>query len=293
MPVRPCRPGAGSIPALAGECVSVYRAHFLDRVYPRACGGTFTNINLTGEGWGLSPRLRGNDRSSRDPAQINGSIPALAGERICGRRDWLNEGVYPRACGGTVLASFASPSALGLSPRLRGNGPPRSRRVSVPGSIPALAGERKGEGMKSGRESVYPRACGGTLDAASKLGWVWGLSPRLRGNADIPEHVAHARRVYPRACGGTWLQRQAQRPVRGLSPRLRGNASQIAHARPRQRSIPALAGERVPSFWGEAPLRVYPRACGGTRQGVRHYCCHWGLSPRLRGNELCCRVQCA
>ena len=49
--------------------------------------------------------------------------------------------VYPRVCGGTSKARYASLAMAGLSPRVRGN--PAFSRVShySLGSIPACAGE--------------------------------------------------------------------------------------------------------------------------------------------------------
>ena len=49
--------------------------------------------------------------------------------------------VYPRACGGTLLAPQANLSEKGLSPRVRGNRIWRLERDADAGSIPARAGE--------------------------------------------------------------------------------------------------------------------------------------------------------
>ena len=50
-------------------------------------------------------------------------------------------------------------------------------------------------------------------------------------------------------------------------------------------SIPAHAGEPRRSRQGSPPLRVYPRACGGTHTGQPLPCKCAGLSPRMRGNR--------
>ena len=49
---------------------------------------------------------------------------------------------------------------------------------------------------------------------------------------------------------------------------MRGNRRRISHDRQRAGSIPAYAGEprSMPSILMSA--RVYPRVCGGTRQGA-------------------------
>ena len=159
------------------------------RVYPRACGGT---RDLRG---GLSPRLR--------------TLP-------CSPR-W----VYPRACGGTFPGNVRRP----IDPHIRSIPAPAGEPQPSPfirmiyprpagepfvvrliralvRSIPAPAGEPSRRRIECPtRQTVYPRACGGTL--------------LISYRAVIP--------VYPRACGGTrWPTSTWYNPL-GLSPRLRGN----------------------------------------------------------------------
>ena len=217
------------------------------------------------EKWGLSPRLRGNGKSSCPGGKSEGSIPALAGERGDGYQSDEWSGVYPRACGGTAVRHVTRQKPEGLSPRLRGNDSCRIAGLRRLGSIPALAGERGKASALVGIAGVYPRACGGT--SRSQLFSVGGkgLSPRLRGNARRHCHIRHnkgsipalagerfhnarshaALWVYPRACGGTFRIQHPGGLDQGLSPRLRGNADFIGHKSKRRGSIPALAGERI------------------------------------------------
>ena len=51
---------AGSIPACAGEPRTDDSTAGTAEVYPRVCGGTLTLTALLNNGWGLSPRVRGN-----------------------------------------------------------------------------------------------------------------------------------------------------------------------------------------------------------------------------------------
>ena len=90
--------------------------------------------------------------------------------------------VYPRVCGGTVLANNAHVLIRGLSPRVRGN--PRWRRCagSRTRSIPACAGEPALAARRRQPDEVYPRVCGGTSVAAGWADCGKGLSPRVRGN---------------------------------------------------------------------------------------------------------------
>ena len=156
----------GSIPACAGEpppppagrhALSVYprvcggtpgatmTEYAYPSVYPRVCGGTKSSTSGSGVIMGLSPRVRGNRR------------------RDCSPR-------YPD----------------GLSPRVRGN--PWARRPacrhcsSIPGSIPACAGEPQRQRPCAPCFTVYPRVCGGTGTSLSSDGNTEGLSPRVRGN---------------------------------------------------------------------------------------------------------------
>ena len=132
-----------------------------------------------------------------------------------------------------------------------------------------------------------------------------GLSPRLRGNrkryrgqrgrrGSIPAPAGEPSRspirisgtgVYPRACGGTIRCALRRRSSRGLSPRLRGNLADLIGALDIVGSIPAPAGEPSRSCRLPGQARVYPRACGGTRNRLDGSTLDRGLSPRLRGNR--------
>ena len=274
----------GSIPAHAGEPFSTRRVHLVVRVYPRACGGTSPLGPMGTEGWGLSPRMRGNRPEVHPGRGCRGSIPAHAGE------PWVHETatrftrVYPRACGGTISSSTPMASSRGLSPRMRGNHDSCLRDGAGFGSIPAHAGEPSAE-VPAGRcKRVYPRACGGTRMLAVARPTPWGLSPRMRGNPErgtrsqagygsIPAHAGEPRRepphancdrVYPRACGGTANGLHVLYIERGLSPRMRGNPDQESHAAGGGGSIPAHAGEPSSPPRRMGTTGVYPRACGGT-----------------------------
>ena len=123
---------------------------------------------------------------------------------------------------------------------------------------------------------------------------------RRRGDArqrSIPAHAGEpcgdrARRlpavVYPRACGGTSQETTPASPGVGLSPRMRGNHRGRARAVRRLRSIPAHAGEPRRGRSRRRPVRVYPRACGGTSSLSMFAHSIAGLSPRMRGNPLSC-----
>ena len=131
---------------------------------------------------GLSPRVRGNPRSTPYADQTQRSIPACAGEPLDCLDDLGGGQVYPRVCGGTSGVVGALLVLLGLSPRVRGN-----RRLAIATyvdtrSIPACAGEPSPAWGSAHQRRVYPRVCGGTVQSPVPSCRYEGLSPRVRGN---------------------------------------------------------------------------------------------------------------
>ena len=158
-------PGAlgGSIPACAGEPLSVVAASGHRKVYPRVCGGTGRLYNAGRTLLGLSPRVRGNRRPASADARPDGSIPACAGEPPADDAlvDFVK--VYPRVCGGTVPDHLANALLPGLSPRVRGNHQLWRWGYGNRRSIPACAGEPIQRQRIPNVQRVYPRVCGGTV----------------------------------------------------------------------------------------------------------------------------------
>ncbi len=196
-------------------------------------------------------------------------------------------------------------SALGLSPRVRGN--LQNCIVSRGGlrSIPACAGEPRRSIEGRWLSGVYPRVCGGTPHVRPLRRHSVGLSPRVRGNLKTKRYCARAtrsipacagepihpqspvrrRRVYPRVCGGTRVRRSLDVCLLGLSPRVRGNLQLLNDTTDRSRSIPACAGEPLHPVPMVRRAEVYPRVCGGTSGTFPSGGNVEGLSPRVRGNQ--------
>ena len=167
--------------------------------------------------------MRGNQRADVLRGELDGSIPACAGEPLKSRSRFRGSTVYPRVCGGTLFDRIDQVLSEGLSPRVRGN--PIIAEAIGPrgGSIPACAGEPLSRFVLRSSTRVYPRVCGGTVVVSRLDPRVTGLSPRVRGNptaggwclenrgsipacAGEPPSLKSARprnRVYPRVCGGT------------------------------------------------------------------------------------------
>ena len=110
----------GSIPACAGETLSISAVTSRGTVYPRVCGGNHYRSPAPPPGCGLSPRVRGKLRWRWGLAAPRGSIPACAGETRCRLHPSGASRVYPRVCGGNRTPSSPRSAARGLSPRVRG-----------------------------------------------------------------------------------------------------------------------------------------------------------------------------
>ena len=295
----------GSIPACAGEPSGPSSSSSRWRVYPRVCGGTARSSNYFVPVEGLSPRVRGNHLESVVAGEVEGSIPACAGEPRAGTPDVPALRVYPRVCGGTLTKRADRLHQYGLSPRVRGN---RNGGVVLRtslGSIPACAGEPSTSWDGCSGSGVYPRVCGGTCAAPKGRTAMPGLSPRVRGNplgaleraflaGSIPacagepsrcSRSSRATRVYPRVCGGTDPAGSPVPVCQGLSPRVRGNRLSRRHDSALRGSIPACAGEPDRGRGERRPGGVYPRVCGGTATAMRGSPLATGLSPRVRGNR--------
>src|SRR5690606_39950601 len=94
----------GSIPAYAGEPNALGLRQGHRRVYPRVCGGAIVGLALGRFRQGLSPRMRGSPPTATGGADKRGSIPAYAGEPMDSFIQGASLGVYPRVCGGDLMA---------------------------------------------------------------------------------------------------------------------------------------------------------------------------------------------
>ena len=197
--------------------------------------------------------------------QSEGSIPAHAGETGEILETILRIGVYPRTCGGNRQLQNRVKRFRGLSPHMRGKpvGPRTDR--TVPGSIPAHAGETSYRTCPLGHVWVYPRTCGGNRHGGFRVMHQEGLSPHMRGKririrpeedmvGSIPAHAgetppscrgAPKQGVYPRTCGGNRSPFYPSEGDWGLSPHMRGKPVNSPGNSIHPGSIPAHAGETL------------------------------------------------
>ena len=216
------------------------------------------------------PRVRGNLGHLIFITLTSGSIPASAGQPAATMRFAGNRSVYPRECGATLASVGAGATAMGLSPRVRGNPALRDNQAGSPRSIPASAGQPQVCTFHQHACRVYPRECGATLVRCLMSQLKWGLSPRVRGNPSnalrcgqhlrsipasagqpsTPHVTAGSQTVYPRECGG--------------------NPKSVTSSAIDPGSIPASAGQPPTQETTRECPRVYPRECGATyRKSMR------------------------
>ena len=258
----------GLSPRVRGnQVLDISRIEFSGSI-PACAGGTPHLKRRYIDGEGLSPRVRGNpDQVGLQSSRLR-SIPACAGEPKQSPERRGEFRVYPRVCGRTF-------------PHMR---PPHF----ISGLSPACAGEPSTYPGCPPRLRVYPRVCGGNpMLYVGILHRVRSI-PACAGEPNANPNSATSRGVYPRVCGGTAAASLAWSPSQGLSPRVRGNLGLSCRPWQRQGSIPACAGEPTTSTKVWPSMRVYPRVCGGTAQGLHRHLNPAGLSPRVRGNLLHC-----
>ena len=170
--------------------------------------------------------------------------------------------------------------------------------------IPAPAGTGRCSCAPCCAAAGYPRICGDQASRTSRLRWVFGLSPRLRGSdlanlaaqvgvrvIPAPAGIGPVDQVraspctgYPRACGDRISCGSAFIDPYGLSPHLRGSVHHGLEGQAEARVIPAPAGigQRAPEQ--QLSGSGYPRACGDRGGYLVITPGPVGLSPRLRGS---------
>jgi len=89
-----------SIPASAGETVSLDLLDEREQVHPRECGGNPIQGRRSLAGMGPSPRVRGKPSLPPPARHGEGSIPASAGETGARGGSGRAPRVHPRECGG-------------------------------------------------------------------------------------------------------------------------------------------------------------------------------------------------
>ena len=178
-----------SIPAWAGQPGFHSAPSPPSQVYPRVGGATLASSPAAASFAGLSPRGRGNRRSSdgQGRPRRRGLSPRGRGNRASSPMPASSlPKVYPRVGGATPPCNARGWYCQGLSPRGRGNHVPDTGGQHRRRSIPAWAGQPETvPGLPAG-VSVYPRVGGATSASSLTRSINVGLSPRGRGNLSGP-----------------------------------------------------------------------------------------------------------
>ena len=211
----------GIIPAHAGNTQSRCGDFTCSWDHPRACGEHRTDVYRLKAKLGSSPRMRGTLIINLPLKDVDGIIPAHAGNTCHPCSACFAARDHPRACGEhRRIDSWFSP-LLGSSPRMRGTLEwARDNGYSV-GIIPAHAGNTHYSPVNAVHPWDHPRACGehksdfgliiGELGSSPRMrGTPFHVSVRQNGNGIIPAHAGNTRknkrlrlysRDHPRACG--------------------------------------------------------------------------------------------
>ncbi len=131
---------SGTIRAGAGSSGGTGAARIPGRDHPRGCAEQTRPDMIPSISSGPSPRVRGADRSPREPGRPGGTIPAGAGSRLERSRREQEERDHPRGCGEQPDTTGENEGSVGPSPRVRGAGVAREMMHVAGGTIPAGAG---------------------------------------------------------------------------------------------------------------------------------------------------------
>ena len=255
---------------------------------------------------GPSPRGRGSLDAGRDEADLDGSIPAWAGEPPSATRAERLVRVHPRVGGGANTTAAIPENKRGPSPRGRGSRTALGARRRRHGSIPAWAGEPAMTHRSFHSGTVHPRVGGGAGSSATASRDGPGPSPRGRGSRDqrpdgdgaprsIPAWAGEppasstaplSSKVHPRVGGGALRRCVSWSVSGGPSPRGRGSLAELVEDALDPGSIPAWAGEPRHETLPGGFAAVHPRVGGGALNRVVLNRAVIGPSPRGRGSHL-------
>ena len=130
----------GIIPAYAGNTWTAPPARPANRDHPRVCGEHQSAPTEAVQREGSSPRMRGTLPSTVSRAETRGIIPAYAGNTgslVPSPRNWRD---HPRVCGEHPDRQLWHDMWQGSSPRMRGTPYLSEEFATLPGIIPAYAG---------------------------------------------------------------------------------------------------------------------------------------------------------
>ena len=170
---------------------------------------------------GSSPRVRGKQvlgGRGQDRARL---IPARAGKTPPTPLSPQPRRAHPRACGENRAADPTLTRTAGSSPRVRGKRILLPRRGPWARLIPARAGKTSPTRYGATSAAAHPRACGENEDPASRMAYIEGSSPRVRGKHDPAAPSAGPQGLIPARAGKTRACRRRS-PAPSAHPRACG-----------------------------------------------------------------------
>ena len=219
---------------------------------------------------------------------LDGIIPALAGNTLCGAVRIVSTGDHPRSRGEYDLRAPRGPSAAGSSPLSRGIQRSPTKRSCLTRIIPALAGNTVPRPPKPVVGRDHPRSRGEYPASPSRAVHSCGSSPLSRGILTAALTEQRDLRIIPALAGNTPRSPGRRRHCRD-HPRSRGEYWEVRGGDGDGfRIIPALAGNtRGPRRVGVEPAD-HPRSRGEYPSQWATLTATAGSSPLSRGIQ--CRL---
>ena len=196
----------GIIPAYAGNT-----QHPMTRVleawdHPRVCGEHFRMPLRFGSVPGSSPRMRGTLRLTIFSEEIDGIIPAYAGNTFRRLVSMILNRDHPRVCGEHVANTSRGIFRSGSSPRMRGTHVRGGCDETFSGIIPAYAGNTGAQHLSFPFDRDHPRVCGEHFTIRFVTTAVTGSSPRMRGTLRFGLQRGQVRGIIPAYAGNTQIE---------------------------------------------------------------------------------------
>ena len=200
---RGARSRIGIIPACAGNTCTRMTATPPAGDHPRVCGEHSRSSKNPPMPQGSSPRVRGTPPQVGNLRNVQGIIPACAGNtmRRKSARPMMSD--HPRVCGEHNRRRSCFCPLSGSSPRVRGTLIEPEYLASLDGIIPACAGNTL-HGVRFGLlYKDHPRVCGEhaslDVDGLSAV----GSSPRVRGTPISDNGTVDDSGIIPACAGNT------------------------------------------------------------------------------------------
>ena len=147
--------------------------------------------------------MRGTRRRHDGLGQVDGIIPAYAGNTPFGLSSARNVRDHPRVCGEHCEVEALFVVCVGSSPRMRGTRMCSNARIARAGIIPAYAGNTQARPFRRIRARDHPRVCGEHGRRVRRCPFPQGSSPRMRGTPVGREFRAVPHGIIPAYAGNT------------------------------------------------------------------------------------------